>query len=279
MPGIAMSSTRQSVRSSASELRNASADANARAAKPRCRSSSGSDSRTDTSSSTTDTRRTGCATSSSRIRSLRARPKAPCSQSRWRRTNDAELRSHVHQLGQRSRLHLSHRAAAMCLDRDLADVELAAHLLVEQPGNDKRHDLSFTATEAGVPITERSQFGFLTECRPAALNGASDGFEQRVVAYRLGQEFHRSRFHGLHGHRYVSIARNEDDGHVIPVALDSLLDVHSAEVRQMDVQHQATGCELLRAVEELPRGLERLSAPTGESDERSKRFANGDVVV
>src|SRR5438270_1373563 len=55
--------------------------------------------------------------------------------SRWRALaggqNDAERGSHVHEVWQRSCVHLSHRTAAMRLDRDLADVEFVADLLVE----------------------------------------------------------------------------------------------------------------------------------------------------
>ena len=43
---------------------------------------------------------------------------------------------HLHQLRQRTGLHLSHDASSMRLHRDFADAQLAADLLVEQPGYD-----------------------------------------------------------------------------------------------------------------------------------------------
>src|SRR5205807_8490028 len=55
MPGMATSTTRQSVWSTDSEARNSAAEEKARDAKPNVLSRSGRDSRTDSSSSTTDT--------------------------------------------------------------------------------------------------------------------------------------------------------------------------------------------------------------------------------
>src|SRR5467141_3263096 len=55
MPGMATSTTRQSVWSTNSEARNSAAEEKARDAKPNVLSKSGRDSRTDSSSSTTDT--------------------------------------------------------------------------------------------------------------------------------------------------------------------------------------------------------------------------------
>src|SRR4051812_12157077 len=114
----------------------------------------------------------------------------------------------------------------MRLDSDLADVEFAADLLVQQSGNDQHHDLTFTAAEASISSTERPQFRFLMQCRAAALEGSSYRFEQRLVTDRLGQEFDRARLHGLHRRRYVSITGDEDDRHVVAVVLDLLLKIH-----------------------------------------------------
>ena len=40
------------------------------------------------------------------------------------------------------RAHLLHDMAAMNLDRDLAEADLAGDLLVHQPGRDQRHHLA-----------------------------------------------------------------------------------------------------------------------------------------
>src|SRR5271168_4432285 len=47
---------------------------------------------------------------------------------------DAEACGHVDQIGERGGLHLPHHLAAVRLHGDLADAELAAHLLVHQAG-------------------------------------------------------------------------------------------------------------------------------------------------
>src|SRR5689334_21073498 len=61
-----------------------------------------------------------------------------------RRSRNAEASRHVHQVGERSRLHFPHHLATVRLHRDLADSELSSDLLVQQARDDQRHDFSFT---------------------------------------------------------------------------------------------------------------------------------------
>ncbi len=60
----------------------------------------------------------------------------------------AQLRRHVTSSGSESRLHLAHHLAAVRLDRDLADAELAADLLVQPTADHERHDLALAAASA-----------------------------------------------------------------------------------------------------------------------------------
>src|SRR5262249_43980140 len=59
-----------------------------------------------------------------------------------RRCGAAQVRGHANELGQRARAHLAHELAAVRLDRDLRDAELAADLLVQAPGDDQAHDVA-----------------------------------------------------------------------------------------------------------------------------------------
>jgi hypothetical protein len=58
-----------------------------------------------------------------------------------------EFVRHFHQIGERISPHLLHDLASMSLDGDLADSQLAAHLLVQKAVNDQFHDLLFALRE------------------------------------------------------------------------------------------------------------------------------------
>src|SRR6266481_3683375 len=127
------------------------------------------------------------------------------------RTCKAESRGHCHQIGERVGLHLSHHLTPVCLYRDLADVELATNLFIQQTGGYHGHNLPFARRERLVTVPERACLCFTTKCGLAALDGVSDGTQQHFVAEWLRQELDSARFHGLDGHRYVTGTRNKDD--------------------------------------------------------------------
>ena len=64
-----------------------------------------------------------------------------------RRSCEPESSGHVHQVGERARLHFSHRVASVCLHSYLADAELATDLLIQPAGDDQRHDLPLAGSE------------------------------------------------------------------------------------------------------------------------------------
>src|SRR4026209_1663676 len=72
---------------------------------------------------------------------------------------ETEASSDVDQLRQRARAHLAHHPPAMGFHGDLADTELAAHLLVELAGHHESHHFLFAATERSVTATEQLQSG------------------------------------------------------------------------------------------------------------------------
>ena len=63
----------------------------------------------------------------------------------FRRTGESESRGHCHKVGEKIGLHLSHHLTSVCLYlyRDLADVELATDLFIQQAGGYQGHDLPF----------------------------------------------------------------------------------------------------------------------------------------
>src|SRR6266404_9531980 len=102
--------------------------------------------------------------------------------------DEAEYGGHIHQVGERVRLHLSHHATSVCLHRDLADAELATDLLIQQSGDDQRHDLPFARAEGRVTGPECPYLRLVIEGAMAALDSVPDSAQQRVVAERLRQE-------------------------------------------------------------------------------------------
>src|SRR5688572_27365034 len=77
--------------------------------------------------------------------------------SAFARGRNAEAIGHVHELRQRFRPHLAHHPSAMRFHGDLADAELAAHLLVQLATNDERHHFLFARTESAVPVAQSLQ--------------------------------------------------------------------------------------------------------------------------
>ena len=58
----------------------------------------------------------------------------------WRGTW-VQPRGHRHKARKGAGVHLAHHLTAVRLHRDLADAEFAAHLLIQQTGDDQRHHL------------------------------------------------------------------------------------------------------------------------------------------
>src|SRR6266852_7819758 len=158
---------------------------------------------------------------------------------RARSTCKAESRGHCHQIGERVSLHLSHHLTSVCLYCDLADVELATDLFIQQAGGYQGHDLPFARRERRVTVPERPYLRLATKCGLTALDGASDSTQQHIIAEWLRQEFDSARLHGLDGHRYVTVTRNEDDRHVDPIAGDAFLQIETIETWKRNVEYEA----------------------------------------
>src|ERR1700741_5126692 len=115
-------------------------------------------------------------------------PMASCRFREDLRNSRPELRRHVHQLGKGVRFHLAHHLAAMGLDRNLADSQLAADQLVQPASDHQRQHLALAAAERRIALAQPLQLRFLVERSPAALDGVADRLEQHVASEGLGQE-------------------------------------------------------------------------------------------
>ena len=94
-------------------------------------------------------------------------------------------------------LHLPHHLAAMRLDGDLADAELAADLLVQEAGHDQDHHLALAWRQRPVALVQLHQPGLALQDVPAAFERTLDGVDQRLVTPRGGEELHGAGLHRL----------------------------------------------------------------------------------
>src|SRR5437879_4257014 len=180
---------------------------------------------------------------------------------RARSTCKAESRCHCNQIGESVSLHLSHHLPPVCLYCDLADVELATDLFIQQAGGYQRHDLPFAMSERRVTVPERPYLRLATKCGLAALDGVSDGTQQNVIAEWLRQELDSARLHGLDRHRYITVTRNKDDRHVDPIAGDAFLQIETIEAWKRNVKYEAARNKDSWAAEKFLRGREYFRLP------------------
>jgi hypothetical protein len=72
-----------------------------------------------------------------------------------------------------------------------------------------------------------------------------------VVIKRFGQEFHRSRFHGLHRHWDGAETGHENDRPRMPALSERRLQFQPCRLRQAYVQQQASGADVEISVKQL----------------------------
>src|SRR5438105_14538025 len=97
------------------------------------------------------------------------------------------------------------------LHGDFAWPELKTYLLVEHARNHQAHDLALACGEQLVAFSQLAKLALLLPCCLIAIQGLMDRIQQVLVAEGLGQELHRARFHGLHGHWNISMTSDEND--------------------------------------------------------------------
>ena len=163
----------------------------------------------------------------------------------------------------------------MRLHRDLADAEFAADLLVQQTGDHQRHDRPISRRIGDAlehPAVRQHLLPRDRRCSVTALERAPD----RAPAARRRQTVSsETRQRPLHVDWTVigtsPWPRDEDDQHVGPFGGDTLLHIKSIEVRESNVEHQATRTRGSRARQEFLRRRECLSLPARESPATLRR--------
>src|SRR6202030_4680112 len=106
--------------------------------------------------------------------------------------------------------------------------------------NHQGHYFPFATAERLVTITKRLQLRLLLEAHTAALQSALDRAQEHRGRKGLGEELDCSRFHCLNRHRDIAATCDEDNRHGRALAGDLLLKLETIEVRQTDIEDQAT---------------------------------------
>ncbi len=151
----------------------------------------------------------------------------------------AERHSHVHQVGKRSRFHLLHDLPSMCLHRFLTDAKFPTDLLIQQAGDDQRHDLPFTTSKRRITVPYHLHPLLQAKSYATAFEGLPDGAQQHFFAEWFCQTFDRASLHGLDGHTHIEQTGNKDDRHVCPFDSYTLLEVETVQARQRNVKYEA----------------------------------------
>ena len=166
----------------------------------------------------------------------------------------------------------------MNLERDLADAELGRGLLVEQAACDQRQHLPLARRQGRKPSTQTSQLRSLAPGVAILSEGCVDRPHQIHVLEWLGQKVDRAGLDRAHRRRNVSVSGDEHDMRVIPLR-DLALQIQSVDVREFDIQDQASRDVGLRIRHVFGSGTERHGVHVEARKKHGQRLADPTIVV
>src|ERR1017187_333176 len=126
----------------------------------------------------------------------------------WRKL---QFGCHSDQFRQGFSLHLPHYVAAVDFNSDFAGSELRSYLLIEHARDHQSHDLALAWGQQFVALPQFGKLTLLLMYRPGPIQSLINRIQQVLVPEGLGQEFDRTRFHGLHRHGNISMTSYEDN--------------------------------------------------------------------
>src|SRR5271170_7757104 len=100
----------------------------------------------------------------------------------------------------------------MDLERHLADAELRRRLLVEQPADDQRHDLTLARRKQREPLPHPVELRPTLAIRTISRDGRMDCVYEVPLAERLGEEIDGAGPNRANRGGDVAVSRQEDDG-------------------------------------------------------------------
>src|SRR2546427_10269816 len=106
--------------------------------------------------------------------------------------------------------------------------------------NHQAHDLALACGQRLVALSQLGKLTLLLARHPVAIQSLVDRIQQVLVPEGLGQELHRTGFHGLHRHRNISMPGDEDDRNLDARVSQLALKVQTVDSRKSYVQNKAT---------------------------------------
>src|SRR3990167_2557929 len=185
----------------------------------------------------------------------------------------------LQQIGHGVGVQLFHDVGAVRLDRLDADAQVVGDLLVQAAGDDALEHLRLTRGQLGQQRVAAGRALVLGKGALGVFEHALDQAHQLVFLERLLDEIHGALLHGVHGHRHVAVAGDEDDGQGRLALQQAVLQFQAGHAAHADVHDQAGDFARVVARQEGFGGVEAPHAIVLALEQPLQRIAHGLVVV
>src|SRR5262249_1747690 len=173
----------------------------------------------------------------------------------------------------------AHDIAAMDFDRHLADADIAGDLLIETATDNVLHYFALAGRQRLEALAHRAKRLFALAPRPITCQAELNRIQQILIAKWPGQELNRSALHRLHGHRHVTVSRDEYDRELDVRCREVALIVQTAAPGQSDIQDQAGRAGRRLGFEKIRQGLHCPRLQTDATQKGLQRFADICVII
>src|SRR5262249_49742060 len=167
----------------------------------------------------------------------------------------------------------------MDFDRHLADADIAGDLLIETAADNVLHYFALAGRERLEALAHRTKRLFALAPRPIACQAKLNRIQQILIAKWLGQELNRSALHCLHGHRHVTVSRDENDREFDVRCCEVALVIQTAAHGQSYVQDQAGRAGRRLGLEKIRQRVHCPRLKTHATQEGLQRFADICVII
>src|SRR5258708_38092275 len=133
----------------------------------------------------------------------------------------------------------------MDLDRDFAQAELSADLLVDQAADHEIHDFAFAGAKLLKTIAQGGNLCVFLAPDPITLQALVNRGQEVLFLEGLHQKLDGACLHRARGHGNVTMSGDKDDGNGDAGLLEKFLEVEPGHAGQTNVEHQAAGCSMV----------------------------------
>src|ERR1700735_4010921 len=178
------------------------------------------------------------------------------------------------QFDKRFYAHLSHHLSTMDPGGNVANPNYPADLLVRLTSHRQNNDLPLARRERLQSRTDRGELAIDFAPRSGFVNCQQYGLDQGLISIWFGQKLYRAGFHGLDGHLYVRVTRQENHWRSNTAAPEFSLKIQSARTSQPDIENNATWYVAMLPLPIFPRRGIQLDLQRSGFQQALQRFAN-----